>query len=101
MIHDIYLELDDEQHAPPAQLVRVNNNHASRIFSSDEAMDAVIHFAVGEYTESYAEAHFATTEERQFSVRSIDLVKALIALGILPTGTAMTPQTIDPDWEQV
>lgn len=99
MIHDIYLELDEEKYAPPAKLVRISNSHAYRTQGSGEANDAVVYFAFGEYDESTFESRFTSNENQTFTIKTVDLVKSLIALGVLPTGTAMTPQTADPDWK--
>ena len=83
--HAIYLERDDERHAPPSTLLEVAFSPAGYVGGdpSGTPMDATVFLAIGSYEEGTYERKFVTSEDQTFAVKLDDLVAALIGLGAL------------------
>jgi hypothetical protein len=95
MIHDIYIEQEGEEYAPPGKLLRVGLNPAARIGGKPdgEFMPATIFLAIGDYDEATESNTFKASLDQQFAVEAEVLVKALIGLGALSVG-AFVPDKV-------
>jgi hypothetical protein len=81
-IQAVFIEQDDEEHAPPARLLKVSFFSGGHT-PSGEPMDAIVYFAIGDYDESTHGFGFTSDPERSFSVEHNDLIRALGALGVI------------------
>lgn len=76
----VFLEKDDEEHAPPTRLLKVG------FFEDNES--SVVFLNIGDYAEGTHSFAFESDEPRSFSVNRDDLLRALIALGAIDANSA-------------
>jgi hypothetical protein len=82
-LQSVYIERDDEDVAPPATVLKLSYFEGGNVLGTDEWMDPVVYFAIGDYDERTFDDSFTSDEKRQFSVTREDLLRALIALGVI------------------
>ena len=86
-VQSVFLELDDEGYAPASKLLKLAYFPGGYVKGTGEPLEAVVFIQIGDYDEDTYGFDFKSSESRSFSVEKEDLLRALIALGVLEMDT--------------